>query len=107
MVGPKDIAEIAKLARLALSADEQRALQGELAAILAHMAVLANVDTRDVEPMIYGMAPERAASGAVPVAVPVAEEAAGVMPVKDALHGAAVARAGQFVVPNVLTGQDG
>src|SRR5262249_51812325 len=47
-----DVRHIAALARLGLSDERAAALVGELNGILAHMDVLAKVDTADVEPVI-------------------------------------------------------
>ena len=101
MLEAKELSAIAKLARLQLTADEQRVLAGELTAVLAHMAVLAEVDTAGVAPMVYGVAPHGA--GEAP------RDGGGhddggddVLPVAVAVGGAAAVRGGQFVVPNVL-----
>jgi aspartyl-tRNA(Asn)/glutamyl-tRNA(Gln) amidotransferase subunit C len=47
-----DVRHIAALARLGLSDERASALVGELNGILAHMDVLAKVDTGSVEPVI-------------------------------------------------------
>lgn len=46
-----DVRHIAALARLGLTDERASALVGELNGILAHMDVLAKVDTDDVEPV--------------------------------------------------------
>jgi len=49
----KEAAEVAALARLALSPDECQALAGDLGAVLEHMACLDELDTTDVVPMTH------------------------------------------------------
>ena len=46
-----DVRHIATLARLGLTDERARALVGELNGILAHMDVLARIDTKDIEPI--------------------------------------------------------
>ena len=100
MLEAKELSAIAKLARLQLTADEQRVLAGELTAVLAHMAVLAEVNTGDVAPMIYGVAPH--AAGEPTRGGGHDDGGDDVLPVAVAVGGAAAVRAGQFVVPGVL-----
>jgi aspartyl-tRNA(Asn)/glutamyl-tRNA(Gln) amidotransferase subunit C len=50
-VDEKTVRHIARLARLAVTDDEARALQGELNAILDWVEQLSEVDTDGVEPM--------------------------------------------------------
>lgn len=50
-----EVAEIAQLARLAMSDAELESLRGELAAILDHVAALGEVDTTGVEPMTHAV----------------------------------------------------
>src|SRR3954464_9775542 len=51
-VSIEDVRHIAALARLGLTNERAASLVGELNGILAHMDVLAKVDTDDVEPVI-------------------------------------------------------
>ncbi|MBK9072133.1 MAG: hypothetical protein IPL79_14185 [Myxococcales bacterium] len=100
MLGATELSAIAKLARLHLDAAEQHELAGELTDVLAHMAVLAAVNTEGIAPMIYGAAPHAGGEAAnTSGGDTVAED---VLPVAVAVGGAAVVRAGQFVVPNVM-----
>ena len=48
-----DVAHVARLARLALSPDELRALEGDLAKILAYVAELQAVDVTHVAPLVH------------------------------------------------------
>lgn len=45
-----EVRHIARLARVALSPDEEERLQGELSAILAHCEALSAFDTSEVQP---------------------------------------------------------
>jgi aspartyl-tRNA(Asn)/glutamyl-tRNA(Gln) amidotransferase subunit C len=53
-----EVRRIAALARLRLSADEERVFQGQLSAILEHVAVLEGLDVSAVEPMTHALAAE-------------------------------------------------
>ena len=55
MISRDEVRELAQLARIALTDDEQDALRGELTAILDHVAALAAVDTAGVEPMTHAV----------------------------------------------------
>ncbi len=88
-----EVAEIAQLARLALSEGELESLRGELAAILDHVAALREVDTTGVEPMTH----------AVPTTLRLRTDT--VQPSFDqdvALGDAPVARDGCFEVPAII-----
>jgi aspartyl-tRNA(Asn)/glutamyl-tRNA(Gln) amidotransferase subunit C len=50
-----EIRSLARLARLALTDDEVRSLQGELSSILSHMQTLSELDTTGVAPMTHVM----------------------------------------------------
>jgi aspartyl-tRNA(Asn)/glutamyl-tRNA(Gln) amidotransferase subunit C len=52
----EEVRRIAALARLKLSAEEERVFQGQLSAILEHVAVLAELDVSGVEPMTHALA---------------------------------------------------
>lgn len=93
-----DIEEIALLARLHLETDELDSMQAELGAILAHMDVLASVDTEGVPPMIH----------AVPLELRLREDVVEPsLPVAEALRGAPRRDGDLFVVPAVLPGGEG
>jgi len=88
-----EVAEIAQLARLAMSDGELESLRGELAAILDHVAALRDVDTTGVEPMTH----------AVPTTLRLrADAAAASLPVDIALRDAPVERDGCFEVPAII-----
>lgn len=89
----EEVAEIAQLARLALGDGELDALRVELAAILDHVAALAEVDTTGVEPMTH----------AVPTVLRLrADQAEPSLPVEVALADAPVVREGGFEVPAII-----
>jgi aspartyl/glutamyl-tRNA(Asn/Gln) amidotransferase C subunit len=48
---PKEVAHVAKLARLAVPAERIEALRGQLAGVLGHVAKLKAIDVEGVEPM--------------------------------------------------------
>jgi aspartyl-tRNA(Asn)/glutamyl-tRNA(Gln) amidotransferase subunit C len=51
-----EVRRIAALARLRLSPEEERVFQGQLSAILDHVAVLSELDVSGVEPMTHALA---------------------------------------------------
>lgn len=53
IISEAQVAHVARLARLALDADEQRRLTEQLNAILTYMAQLNEVPTEDVEPTAH------------------------------------------------------
>lgn len=88
-----EVAEIAQLARLAMSESELESLRGELAAILDHVAALGEVDTTGVEPMTH----------AVPTTLRLRPDTvAPSLPAEVALRDAPVARDGCFEVPAII-----
>lgn len=88
-----EVAEIAQLARLAMSEGELESLRGELAAILDHVAALREVDTTGIEPMTH----------AVPTTLRLRPDtAAESLPVDVALRDAPVERDGCFEVPAII-----
>ena len=89
----KEVEEIALLARLHLEAGELDRMRGELAAILDHFAVLANVDTTDVPAMTHAVPLELRLRDDVPEAS---------LPQGEALRGAPVAKDGFFIVPSII-----
>jgi aspartyl-tRNA(Asn)/glutamyl-tRNA(Gln) amidotransferase subunit C len=52
----EEVRRIAALARLRLSPEEEQVFQGQLSAILEHVAVLEGLDVSDVEPMTHALA---------------------------------------------------
>jgi aspartyl-tRNA(Asn)/glutamyl-tRNA(Gln) amidotransferase subunit C len=90
-----EVIAIAHLARIALRDDEIEHLRGELAAILGHVAALAEVDVTGVEPMTHPQA----------VALRLRDDLIEPsLPVELALADAPAARDGGFEVPAVLRG---
>lgn len=88
-----EVAEIAQLARLAMSEGELESLRGELAAILDHVAALREVDTTGVEPMTH----------AVPTTLRLRPDAAAPsLPVELALRDAPLESGGCFEVPAII-----
>jgi len=88
-----DVAQIADLARLALTDAELDSLRGDLSAILSHMDELAAVPTDGVEPMTH----------AVPMTLRLREDE--VEPSLDAEVAVAAApdrQDGQFRVPHII-----
>jgi aspartyl-tRNA(Asn)/glutamyl-tRNA(Gln) amidotransferase subunit C len=88
-----EVAEIAQLARLAMSEAELESLRGELAAILDHVAALREVDTTGVEPMTH----------AVPTTLRLRPDVVEPsLPVEVALDDAPAPRDGCFEVPAII-----
>ena len=52
----EEVRRIAALARLRLSPEEEQVFQGQLSAILEHVAVLEGLDVSNVEPMTHALA---------------------------------------------------
>ncbi|MEM9489309.1 MAG: Asp-tRNA(Asn)/Glu-tRNA(Gln) amidotransferase subunit GatC [Myxococcota bacterium] len=88
-----DVADIARLARLELSADELDSLQSELATILDHIAVLQSLDTDGVEPMTHAVPMDLRLRG---------DEVQPSLPVEVALGGAPEQAEDHFEVPNII-----
>lgn len=89
----EDVAEIARLARLALNRDEIESLRVELSAILEHMDALQTLDTEGVEPMTH----------AVPMTLRLRDDTpAPSLPVDRALAGAPDRVDDYFQVPNII-----
>jgi len=88
-----EVAEIAQLARLAMSDAELESLRGELAAILDHVAAWGGGDTTGVEPMTH----------AVPTTLRLrADVRESSLPVEVALGDAPAERDGCFEVPAII-----
>ncbi len=92
-IDPKEVQEIARLARLRLSDDEVARMAHDLDAILTHIEQLRQLDTRDIEPMTH----------AVPFDCPFREDQVGQMlPVDEALQNAPRREDSFFEVPRVV-----
>jgi aspartyl-tRNA(Asn)/glutamyl-tRNA(Gln) amidotransferase subunit C len=92
-----EVAELAVLARIALAPDELEALRADLSAILAHMAVLRDVDTEGVEPMTH----------AVPMTLRLRADVPGPsLPQEVATAAGSVVDGGYFVVPAIIPGTE-
>lgn len=93
MLSRDEVIAIAHLARLALTEEEIEGLRGELAAILDHVAALAEVDTAGVAPMTHAM----------PMTLRLRDDVAEApLPVEVALADAPSVRGGGFEVPAVI-----
>jgi len=91
--GEFDVKYIAHLARLELSADEEKKLAGQLGQILGYVEKLKEVDVTDVEPMAH----------AVPmINVTRPDEVRPSLPQEEALRNAPKQSDGQFVVPKMV-----
>jgi aspartyl-tRNA(Asn)/glutamyl-tRNA(Gln) amidotransferase subunit C len=88
------IRHVAELAELTLSEDEELRLVDEIGQILAHVAELEAVDTRDVPPTAHINA-----EGAAPLRADVARPG---LTHEDALAGAPRTAHGGFVVPTFV-----
>jgi len=53
IISIKDVEHVAKLARIAISDAEKKIYQSQLARILAHIAQLKKIDTKDVPPTAH------------------------------------------------------
>lgn len=89
-----NVARIASLARIALSADEERALQSQLDRVLAHVELLLEADAIAVEPSHTGLE-------AAPLA---RDQRADSLSPREALAQAALAAEGQFAVARFVEG---
>lgn len=89
-----NVAKIASLARVALSADEERALQSQLDRVLSHVELLLEADAAAVDPA-------RSALEAAPLA---RDERADSLSSRDVLSQASLAAEGQFAVARFVEG---
>jgi aspartyl-tRNA(Asn)/glutamyl-tRNA(Gln) amidotransferase subunit C len=92
----KEVEHVARLARLALTAEDVKKMQGELEGILAFMATLEKLDTTGVPPTTHS----------IEMSVPLRAD----VHVQSLSHGevlaaAAKSEAGAFAVPKVLDGE--
>lgn len=96
-IGPKDVAKVAKLARLALSEEEIEAMAADLQQILGHVRSLDALDTEGVEPTAHGfelatpLRPDRPAEPLDP---------------ELAVLNAPARQGTAFLVPKMLEGED-
>jgi aspartyl-tRNA(Asn)/glutamyl-tRNA(Gln) amidotransferase subunit C len=96
-IAPDEVRALAALARLRLDDDEVARMAHELDAILGYIDTVKNVATDDVEPMTH----------AVPFACPLREDnAAGPLPVEEALRNAPRRHDGFFEVPSIIGGRE-
>jgi aspartyl-tRNA(Asn)/glutamyl-tRNA(Gln) amidotransferase subunit C len=88
-----DIDHVAKLARIALTPAERESFSGQLREVLAHIALLQEVDVSGVEPTAHAFPMDNVWS----------EDRAGPgLPAEAALRNAPAQRDGMFVVPKVV-----
>jgi len=99
-INPKEVRQIAELARLGLTDDEIERLAGELDHVLEHIELVQKLDTSSVEPMTH----------AVPFGCPTRPDEVGAMLAPDeALANAPARHEGFFEVPRIVpaTGNPG
>jgi aspartyl-tRNA(Asn)/glutamyl-tRNA(Gln) amidotransferase subunit C len=53
VIGPEQVAHVARLARLGLSEDELTQFTGQLASVLTYAAEISELDVGDLEPMAH------------------------------------------------------
>lgn len=88
-----DIRYVARLARLALTKDESKQFNAQLAKILEYVQMLQTLDTKDVPPT----------SHPVPITNVFREDEPRLsLPVEHILQNAPEARTGHFVVPKII-----
>lgn len=92
-IDQKTIYKVADLARIEIDADEVETLQSDMNKILTFMEKLNELDTSNVEPLVY-MNPE--------VNVWRADEVIQEISVENALKNAAVHNENYFMVPKIL-----
>ncbi|KEQ31139.1 Asp-tRNA(Asn)/Glu-tRNA(Gln) amidotransferase subunit GatC [Pedobacter antarcticus] len=92
-IDQKTIYKVADLARIEINADEVETLQADMNKILTFMEKLNELDTSNVEPLVY-MNPE--------VNVWRADEVFHDISVENALKNAAVHNENYFMVPKIL-----
>ena len=91
------VAEVAKLARLALPKEKLTTLAGELESILGYIDKIAEVDVKDVDPMAH----------ALPVHNVFREDVPGpALPLEKVLQNAPQTDGAFFKVPKVIGGEE-
>jgi aspartyl-tRNA(Asn)/glutamyl-tRNA(Gln) amidotransferase subunit C len=90
-----EVRRVAQLARLKLSPEEEKVLQGQLSAILDYVAQLSELDVSEVEPMTHALA----AGEAPPLR---ADEVQPSLAPDDALANAPAREATCFKVPRII-----
>ncbi len=91
----EEVRRIAQLARLRLSADDERKLAGQLSAILSYVEQLRELDISGVEPMTHALA----ADDAVPLREDVVQPS---LPPEKALASAPAREDSWFKVPRII-----
>jgi aspartyl-tRNA(Asn)/glutamyl-tRNA(Gln) amidotransferase subunit C len=91
----EEVRRIAGLARLRLSAEEERKFAEQLSAILDHVRQLEELDVSGVEPMTHALA-----AGEVPAPRPDAERPG--LPPEEALAAAPAREGTCFKVPRII-----
>lgn len=89
----EQVRKVASLARLKLSEEELTALTGQMSQILDYVAVLDQVDTADVEPMVHAIELRNVFR---------ADEPAGSLPRPEALANAPRTDGNFFLVPQII-----
>jgi aspartyl-tRNA(Asn)/glutamyl-tRNA(Gln) amidotransferase subunit C len=88
-----EVRHVAKLARLELDESEMLSLQGELNALLGHFADIESIDTSGIEPTSHAVALQNVWSG---------DSIGPVLNRDQAVRNSALAKAGLFVVPQII-----
>jgi aspartyl-tRNA(Asn)/glutamyl-tRNA(Gln) amidotransferase subunit C len=89
----QQVKHVAKLARLALSADEEAQFGEQLSQVLSAVEQFAAVDTTGVPPTVFGQQA---------LAATRADEATGELTVDEALSNAPQKQGGSFAIPKVI-----
>jgi aspartyl-tRNA(Asn)/glutamyl-tRNA(Gln) amidotransferase subunit C len=95
-ISEKEVEHVARLARLSLTGDDVKRMQGELEGILAFMATLEKLDTNGVPPTTHSI------EMSVPLRADVHVQS---LSRSEVLAAAAKSEAGAFAVPKVLDGE--
>jgi aspartyl-tRNA(Asn)/glutamyl-tRNA(Gln) amidotransferase subunit C len=94
----RDVEHVAHLARLGLTADEIRLLQGQLNHIVDQYTKLAELDTEHIPPTAQTIEVENILRDDVAIAS---------LPVEEVVGNSAETSGGYIVVPPILGGEDG
>jgi len=90
-----EVRRVARLARLRLSPEEEQAFQGQLSAILDHVAQLGELDVSQVEPMTHALAAGEASPLREDVPLPC-------LTTEEALANAPAREGSCFKVPRII-----
>lgn len=94
VLGPEQVAHVARLARLELGAEELERYTGQLASVLAYAAQIADLDVGDLEPMSHPLPLKNVLR---------ADEAVPCLDRESVLGSAPAAEDHRFKVPKILS----